>query len=167
MLYRSRLRRRSRTGGEPNHVLNGVLVAVLIGAASGCYIYSPASQNPAPGTRLVLELNDRGRVALGDSIGPSGEEVEGTVTTNSDSAYSLRVVRVGYLNGFSNNWNGEPLIVSRELVGSVRERRLSRSRSWLTATGVSAAVLAFIATRGLLGFGSGGGDPAPGPPKQN
>jgi hypothetical protein len=107
---------------------------------------------------LVLELNDRGRVALGDSIGPSGEEVEGTVTANSDSAYSLRVVRVGYLNGFSNNWNGEPLIVSRDLVGSVRERRFSRSRTWLTATGVSAAVVAFIATRGLLGFGSGGGD---------
>jgi hypothetical protein len=155
VLYCGRLSRRPLAGGEPKQALKGVLFAVLLGGASGCYTYSPAAPNPAPGTRLVLELNDRGRVALGDSIGPSGDEVEGTLTANSDSAYSLRVVRVGYLNGFSNTWNGEPLVVSRDLVGTAKERRLSRSRSWLTATGVSAAVLTFIATRGLLGFRSG------------
>lgn len=162
----ARLTGRSRAGGEPTRFLSGCLLVFLLGVTSGCYVYSPAPPSPARGTRLLLELNDRGRVALGDSIGPSGRVVEGTVTANSDSAYSLRVVRVGYLNGQSNNWNGEPLVVPKDLVGNVKERRLSKSRSWLTATGVSVAVVAFIATRGLFGFGSEGREPGPGPPGQ-
>lgn len=166
-MFRARHTRRRRIGGAPPRLLHGPLFALLLGVVgSGCYVYSPAARSPAPGTRLLLELNDRGRVALGDSIGPSGRVVEGTLTANSDSAFSLRVVRVGYLNGQSNNWNGEPLMVLRDLVGDVKERRFSKSRSWLTATGVSVAVVAFIASRGLLGFGSGGDDPSPGPPGQ-
>jgi len=85
--------------------------------------------------------------------------------SNSDSAYSLQVVRVGYLNGQSNQWNGEPLIVAREFVGNARERRFSRSRTWLTASAVTLAVVAFIASRGLLGFGSESRPPGGGPPR--
>src|SRR3979409_2307951 len=121
---------------------------LLWGVASACYVYTPAPAAPGPGTRLLLELNDRGRVGLGDSIGPSGQVVEGTVASNSDSAYSLRVMRVGYLNGQSNTWNGEPLRVSREWVGNATERRFSKSRTWLSASAVSLAAVAFIASRG-------------------
>jgi len=125
---------------------------LLLGVASACYVYTPAPAAAVPGTRLLLELNDRGRVGLGDSIGPSALVVEGLVASNSDSAYTLRVVRVGYLNGQSNQWNGEPLIVAREFVGTAKERKFSKSRSWLTAGAVSLAAVAFIASRGLLGF---------------
>jgi hypothetical protein len=139
---------------------------LLMGVASACYVYTPAPAVSAPGTRLLLELNDRGRVALGDSIGPAATVVEGSVASNSDSAYTLRVVRVGYVNGQSNQWNGEPLIVARQFVGTAKERKLSRSRSFLTAGGVSLAVVAFIASRGLLGFGSEGRGGGGGPPPQ-
>lgn len=165
-MWRGKHDRRSRTGGRPIYFLNGALTALVVGVATGCYVYTPAAPNPSPGTRLVLELNDRGRVALGDSIGPSGDEVEGTITSNTDAAYTLRVVRVGYLNGQSNNWNGEPLVISRDLVGNVKQRRLSRTRSWLVGTGVSAAAVVFIATRGLFGFGSDGEGGGDGPPNQ-
>jgi hypothetical protein len=143
---------------------NGCLLFVMQGMASACYVYSPAPATPVPGTRVLLELNDQGRVGLGDSIGPSSQVVEGTVMSLSDSAYGVRVVRVGYLNGQSNQWNGEPLMVSKAFVGNARERRFSRSRTWLTAGGVTAAAIAFIASRGLLGFGSevrNNGNPPP------
>jgi hypothetical protein len=145
----------------------GCLFVLFLGAASAsaCYEYAPAPAAPGLGTRLLLELNDRGRVGLGDSIGPSSEVVEGTLASNSDSTYSLRVLRVGYLNGQSNEWKGEPLIVRRDFVGIARERKFSRGRTWLTATGISLAAVAFIGSRKLLGFGSsasqGGGPPPP------
>lgn len=143
---------------------SGWLLLLLQGMASACYVYSPASATPVPGTRVLLELNDRGRVGLGDSIGPSSQVVEGTVVSNSDSAYGVRVVRVGYLNGQSNQWNGEPLMVSKDFVGTARERRFSRSRTWLTAGSAALAAVAFIASRGLLGFGSESRTPGGGPP---
>jgi len=146
----------------------GRLVALAFSAAAvgGCYVYSPASGSPAAGTHLLLELTDKGRVGLGDSIGPAAVVVEGTAIATSDSAYSLRVSKVGYLNGQSNNWTGEPLVVEKSFVARAMEQRFSKSRTWATATGVGAAAVLFIATRGLLGFGSGSngsGNPKPKP----
>lgn len=152
----SSLSRRRMTGGEPRRFWRGCLMAFLLGVSSGCYVYSPAARVPAPGSRLLLELNDQGRVGLGESIGPSGEVVEGTITADADSAYSLKVVRVGYLNGQSNHWNGERLTVDRNFVNRAMERRFSSSRTWLTVSAISAATVLFIATRGLFGFGSEG-----------
>jgi len=141
----------------------GVL-ACSVAIVAGCYVYMPATTSPAPGTHLLLDLSDRGRVGLGDSVGPAAQTIEGTAISSSDSAYSLRVSRVGYVNGQSNNWTGEPLLVARSFVTNAREQRFSKSRTWLTATGVGAAAIAFIATRGLLGFGSGSRDSGGGKP---
>lgn len=84
----------------------------------------------------------------------------------SDSAYKLGVTRVGYLNGQSNKWTGEPLLVEKEFVTKATQQRFSKSRTWLTASGLTAAAVAFISSRGLLGFGnepkkSGGGTKPP------
>jgi hypothetical protein len=154
----------SRTGGGPRRFWRGCLLAFLSGVASGCYVYGPAPVNAAPGTRVQLELNDRGRVGLGNSIGPTGGVVEGTVQSNSDSAYSLLVRRVEYMNGQSNAWNGERLIVPKEFVGNARERTFSPSRTWLAAGGLVLAAVAFISSRNLLGFGSGSKGSGGGPP---
>lgn len=131
----------------------GVL-AFSAAAIAGCYVYSPAPVTPAAGSHILLELNDRGRVGLGDSIGPSARTIEGTTIFGSDSAYKLGVRRVGYLNGQSNTWTGEPLLVARDFVTKATQQRFSRSRTWLTATGLTAAAVAFISSRGLLGIGS-------------
>ena len=140
------------------------MLAFLSGVASGCYVYGPAPGDATPGTRVLLELNDRGRVGLGNNIGPTGGVVEGIVQSNSDSAYSLLVKRVEYMNGQSNAWNGEKLIVPKEFIGNARERTLSPSRTWLAAGGVVLAVVAFISSRQLLGFGSGSKGSGGGPP---
>jgi len=161
---RVRLTGDSRTGGGPRRFWSGCMLAFLSGVASGCYVYGPAPGDATPGTRVLLELNDRGRVGLGNSIGPTGGVVEGTVQSNSDSAYSLLVRRVEYMNGQSNAWNGERLIVPKEFVGNARERTFSPSRTWLAAGGVVLAAVAFISSRNLLGFGSGSKGSGGGPP---
>ena len=142
------------------------LGALAVFAVDGCYVYSAAPEAPAPGTHLVLGLTDRGRVALGDSVGPGASSIEGTTVMSTDSAYSLRVTKVSYLNGQSNNWTGEALLVPRSVVTNAREQRFSRSRTWVAAAAVGGGLIAFIASRGLLGFGSGGGsgkNPPPNP----
>lgn len=133
--------------------------------ASGCYVYIPAAETPAPGTRLSFDLNDRGRVGLGGRIGPSAMKVEGTLK-NVDSAYEMSVLSVEYQNGQKNNWTGEALTVSRDYVGSVKQRQFSQTRTWLTAGAIVAATVAFAATRGLLTSGNdpkdnGNGEPPP------
>ena len=142
------------------------VLAFAVAGSSGCYVYTPAPVTPSAGTQLLLELSDRGRVGLGDSIGPAAVAIEGTTVSSSDSAYALRVSRVSYLNGQSNRWMGEPLVVSRNFVARAREQKFSKGRTWLTAGGVSAVVVLFIATRGLRAFGNssqepGGGNPSP------
>jgi len=136
-----------------------LVLAVSVVTVSGCYVYTAAPAAPAAGTQLLLELNDVGRVGLGDSIGSSAQTIEGTSIQSSDSAYALRVSKVGYLNGQLNDWTGERLVVPRIFVTNARERKFSRSRSGLAATLATAAVVTFISTRGLLGFGSSPRDP--------
>jgi hypothetical protein len=161
-LFRARPTGESPTGGGPRRFWSGCLLAFLLGVTSGCYEYGPAPSNAVPGTRVLLELNDRGRVGLGNSIGPTGGIVEGTVQSSSDSTYSLLVKRVEYLNGQWNAWNGEPLVVPKDFVGTARERTVSASRTWLAASAVTLAALAFISSRHLLGFGSEGKGPGNG-----
>lgn len=143
------------------------LGALAVVAVDGCYTYSAAPAAPSPGTHLVLDLTDRGRVELGDSVGPGASSIEGTSVMSTDSAYSLRVTKVSYLNGQSNNWTGEALLVPRSLITNAREQRFSRSRTWVAAAAVGGGLIAFIASRGLLGFGSGGGTGSNPPPNQN
>lgn len=167
------LPRRGRVGGAPRALPAGWRLrracglAFLAGTTTGCYSYVPLQPAAVgPGARVVLEVNDRGRVALTDSLGPSVDRIEGEVQSRSDSSYLLSVVFVDYVNGSRHAWAGEPLSVPADAVGGLRERRISRGRTALAIVGGIGAVLAFALTRDLLGHGSVGKeppDPGPGP----
>ncbi|HWH48510.1 MAG TPA: hypothetical protein VN664_11960, partial [Burkholderiales bacterium] len=118
----------------------GCLLAFLMGVASGCYTYSPMPPSPAPGTVVLLGLNDQGRVSLGQSVGPSAQQIEGTLQSRTDSAYVISVSSVSYFNGGSNKWSGEPLTVNRSLINDVQERQFSRSRTFVVAAAATGAV---------------------------
>jgi hypothetical protein len=126
----------------------------LLGVSNGCYTYVPVASPAAPGSQLRFELNDRGRVDLGQAIGSSAETVEGVLTADKDSVYAVKVVAVTYRNGQANRWNGEPLVVGKPLVREVTERKFSRSRTFLAVAGATAGVLLLIAGRGLIGGGT-------------
>ncbi len=129
------------------------LMAVSV-MASGCYSTVPAATAPIPGQVLVVDLNDKGRVALGPSIGSSATKVEGLLDSRTDSTYVVKVQSVVYMNGTSQRWTDEPLTIQTDLVRELRERKFSRSRSALFAAGSVGTIVAFIATRSLLGIGS-------------
>lgn len=140
------------------------MMAFLMGVASGCYTYAPIPSVAAPGTELVLGLNDQGRVSLGQSVGPAAQSIEGTLKSNSDSAFVVAVSSVTYFNGGSNKWSGEPLTIGRSLVNDIKERQFSRSRTFLVVAGAAGALLAFAFSRNLFGNQSPDRQPNPGPP---
>ena len=141
------------------------LLIFLLGFTSGCYTFAPVATTPPPGTKLVLGLNDQGRVSLGQSVGPSAQTIEGTLQAKNDSAYVIAVSSVRYFNGGTNMWSGEPLTVGTSLVQEARERRFSASKTALAVGLAAAAALSFILSRSLFGSSSPDRDPNPGPPE--
>ena len=141
------LRRKARVAGS-------CVLAFLLGVSSGCYVYPPVVATPSPGAELRLDLNDRGRVALGTMIGPSAANVEGILKSPPDTAYVLGVTSVTYLRGQSNRWSGEPLTVMKDFVSSTNQRTFSQSRTWLTVVIAAAGVAAVAVAASLAGGGS-------------
>jgi hypothetical protein len=134
----------------------------------GCYVTRPlAPPQLSPGMPLVLGVSDRGRVALGATLGPGVERIAGTLASRTDSALVLHVSAVEYRSGERSRWGGERLTVGHDAVARMDERRLSRSRSWLAAGVAVAASVAFLTTVRLVAGGSEDGGtklpPGPGP----
>jgi hypothetical protein len=139
------------------------LALASVSPLSGCYTTQPVASAPEPGTTVLLDLTDRGRVQLGDRIGPSASRIEGVVQTRSDTAYMVRISSVQYLNGQSNKWSGEPFTVPASLVSAVQERQFSRSRTISVGAGIAAAVVTLFLKTNFLGSGNNGKDPNPPP----
>jgi hypothetical protein len=154
-------RQAARSGRK---VMRGFLLAYLSGVASGCYVNMPVVAAPQPGAVLNFDLNDRGRVGLGENLGPAVLSIQGTLGSQTDSVYAIGVSQVGYLNGQSNKWNGEALTIPKAFVRDVSERKYSRSRTYLVAAAAAAGFVAFAASRHLLGLGSPDRDPGTQPP---
>ena len=62
---------------------------------------------PAPGTQLVIELTDAGRVAMANQMGPDVARFESRLVRQTDSAYVLSVSLVVGLWGAQTRWSGE------------------------------------------------------------
>lgn len=133
-----------------------------ISALAGCYATVPVTSVPAPGETVLLDLTDRGRLQLGDQIGPSATRIEGIIEAPSDSVYLLRVSEVSYLNGQHNKWSGERLSVPSSLVATAQTRSFSRARTTAVGGGiVGAVILLFVHTNF---FGRSTGDKQSPPP---
>jgi hypothetical protein len=145
--------------------LGGFLLAFLSGVASGCYTYSPLPAMPAPGSEVSLGLNDQGRIALGQSVGPAARTIEGTLSSRTDSLFVVNVNSVSYFNGLTNKWSGEPVNVGASFVQEARLRQFSRGRTALMVGLASAAVLGFAMSRGLFSRPSPDPSPIPPPPE--
>jgi hypothetical protein len=145
-------------------ILRATVLALALGAVQGCYRYIPVLTAQAPGTVLAFDINDRGRVELGDLVGPSVARIEGRLRTEDDTVYVVNVSSVTYLHGQANQWAGEALSIRKTHVASVRERQFSASRTALAAGAAVGGVVAFIVTRDLIGGGPGPREPGSGEP---
>ena len=132
----------------------GLLMLPLL---AGCYTMQPlvgSRPEPAPGTRLVVELTDAGRVAMANQMGPDVARFESRLVRQTDSAYVLSVSMVVGAWGAQARWNGEQVTLRTDYVRTIGERRFSAGRTALVAVGTTASIMAFVLTRSLLGGGS-------------
>ena len=139
------------------------LVLAVVSPLTGCYSTRPLTTAPAPGTTVVLDLNDRARVQLGDRIGPSAASIEGVVQPGSDSGYVINISSVKYLNGQTNQWSGERFTLSPTLVTQAWQREFSRSRTMSLGLGITAAIVTLMLKTDFLSK-TGGGQPTNPPP---
>lgn len=130
---------------------------------SACYRLVPISEPVSPGTNVVLELTDRGRAEMADSIGPAADVIEGRVQSSTADSYVLNVSAVRYLRTPTQPWSGEKLQVMKSFVSRGNTRELNRKASWLLGIGAAAALTAAILAVNLSGNG-GPGTPADPPP---
>jgi hypothetical protein len=139
--------------------------ALLSGALNGCYEFVPAQTDVlVPGKPIALEINDQGRVGLGSQIGAEVRRLSGTLVSQSDQDYQMKVTELTFLNDRTSQWSGEQVTVPRQFARTVFEQRLSSGRT-LMATAVSAGlIVAGILVSSLSGRGGGGGDPSKPPP---
>ncbi len=129
------------------------LLVVALATLQGCYNYIPVETAPPVGEDVALGVSDRGRVSLAERFGPGLAEIQGRLVGLQDSNFIINVYRVSHLTGSSALWAGEQSRINRDLVGSIRIRRLSvvRTAALTVATGVALAV---FTSRSLSGGGS-------------
>ena len=129
-------------------------LAMVVVGATACYKLTPIrGASPAPGTRIALDVNDAGRVALGGSMGPEIDRVEGRLIERSNGEYLLGVTSVSLLRGGVQTWKGEQVVVKPEFVSTVYERRLDKARTGLALAAIAGGIVA-IASQNLITSGN-------------
>jgi hypothetical protein len=128
---------------------------VALALAGACYRAAPVAGPAAapPGRRVVVSLTAQGTEDLAAQVGPGVVRVEGIVAGAGPDTIALALVRTEQASGVDQLWQRQTVRVPSRLVASVSERRLDRTRSWLTAAGL-VALAALAAT--LLGEAIGG-----------
>jgi hypothetical protein len=154
----------ARLPARPWRRWTAVLLLGVLSLNTACYSRSPITGTPQADTRIVLHLNDRGRLAYSERIGPSVREVEGLVESATDTSYTIRIAGIRYLDNRRDTWAGERFTFATENISRVRQHEFSRSRTTLLAVGIAAALTAAIVTASLIGTSRGGppGEPDPG-----
>lgn len=123
---------------------------------TGCYALHPVATGAAPevGSRIAVEVNDAGRAALGGSMGPEIDRIEGRMMEQDSAAWVIAVEQVYLIRGGIQVWNNERIRIGRDQARGLFERRISKGRSIALGT-VGAGAVAFLLSRGLLGAGLG------------
>lgn len=109
------------------------VAALLLLTTAACYTEAPlGGPSPAPETRIVASLTDRGTADLAETIGAGAIGVEGVIAVADSGTWSLRLLRVDHRDGRSVAWNREEVSFPSTVFENVTERRFDRARSWLT-----------------------------------
>jgi hypothetical protein len=129
----------------------------VIGSMTGCYTYLPRPvSEAAPKAQISAEITDVGRVALGERVGPEVASMDGEVVQKTDSAILLNVSEVRYLNGTSNQWQGQEVTLRPQDVKSLSQRTYSKQRSMLAVVAIGGLAVLAVVTAAITGAFSGG-----------
>jgi hypothetical protein len=118
------------------------LCALALALQIGCFSYLPVqSTPPSPAQQVGIVINDRGRVLLGDRVGPSVDRIDGKVISRQDGTIVLDVYRVTDLRGNTATWTGERVAIPEEAVLGYRARKLSKFKSVLLVGAIALAIV--------------------------
>jgi len=121
----------------------------------GCYETLPLQQGPPPAVETVqLLLNDKGRVNVTEKLGSGVGKVEGTVTAQDATSYTVAVTEVIQQNGSTSKWNGELVTIAKEGTEGYQIHRYNKTRTLVLAVAITAGVVVFFLTTKLFGGGS-------------
>ena len=136
-----------------------------LSAVDGCYVYAPVQgTTPVIGQTMLLSISDRGRVELGERLGPGVAKIEGRVSSVDGDQLIVDVLGMEYISGETSRWSGESMRLNRNFVEGLATRTLSKKRTWIAVGVTAVALTAFIASHGLIGFFTGERDTPPEPP---
>jgi hypothetical protein len=139
-----------------------VAMVLLVPQLTGCFQYAPVQGVQVPtGAQVSVGLTDRGRVAMTEAVGPGVRSIEGQLLGQTDTSLVLSVSSVRYFDLGLATWAGERVEVGTDYIHDLRERRFSRTRTWIAGAAVAGGLIlaSFIAIRG---FGGDGGSDRPG-----
>lgn len=142
-----------------------ILLSITLDA---CYEFVPAESDVlVPGKPIAVEINDQGRVGLGTLIGPEVRRLSGTLVSQSDQDYQMRVTELTFLNDRSSEWSGEPVTIPRQFARTVYEQKLDHGRTVVATLVSGGLVVGGILASSLSGRGGsdeGSSKPPPPPP---
>lgn len=138
----------------------GVSLLLVI---SGCYKSVPLETSTPPvGQTVSFIISDQGRVGLGDRMGAGIARIEGRMLGTEGDQYLVSVFRTAAIGGATSVWAGEEMRLDRSFVSRLEGRKLSKTRTWITAGIATSVLAAFIISKGLNGiFGSDDHTPLP------
>ncbi len=141
--------------------------AVILGTVqlfTACYQYVPVQSALAIGSQVALEINDDGRVALREQLGPGIVRLEGRLSAVDSDGMLVETSSVTQIRGRAMPVDSVRVRVSQGHVERMNERRLSRSRTFMVIGGAVAIVAAFFVGNGVFGRTTPPDDPPGGPP---
>jgi hypothetical protein len=140
--------------------LRNLLVVAAGAALAGCYSLQPVSAaSPELGTVVAVDVNDAGRAALNQAVGPEVRQLEGRLVQRSEAELLLAVTAVRTFRGGEQVWKGERVTLKPEHVGNTYEKRFSTGRT-LIASALTIGAFVALATSGIVP-GIGGENPPP------
>jgi hypothetical protein len=142
-------------------LLGPVLLAV---AAMGCFTYNEVPRTEAlPGREIQVDLNEIGRTALVNQIGPQVRSVTGRLDASDTSGLTVAISKTSVMNGDDNGWHGEPMTIPYRYIAQIEERTLSKGKT-VALVALAAGVLSGLtlvvgrasspATTGAVGPGA-------------
>ena len=142
-----------------------IIVLPLALVLGGCFSYSRVGFADAPqGGRVALDLTTRGAADQEERLGVGVETIEGRLVRQSGDSIELAVTRTRGRQGGWTQWSGERVVLAETAIATLRERKLSISKTALAGV-ATAAMVALTASTDLFGGGGGRGEGGPhGPP---
>jgi len=123
---------------------------------SGCYSLEPVSTiqpTQKPNQRVAFDVTDAGRVALGGSMGPEIDQIEGVLNRMDSSSYTVSVTTVRFLRGGEQRWTGEPVRIGRDYISRSYVRTFDSGKTVL-ASGLGIGAIALVIGRSVIGGGN-------------